>query len=320
MINNKKIKVLELFGGIGAPRKALLNLGFNIKSIDYVEIDINAVKSYNALFEHLKEPESVVGYTLKPDILIHGSPCQTFSNASNGIHQLDVANTLDEYIVRQENGDNVKSDLFWETLRIIDNLGQWRPEIVIWENVPSVLQDNNIKAFNSYITHMEEMGYINSYEILDARDFGIPQSRRRMFCVSILNGEKFDFINLEKKVMKNLNYFLEEEVDEKYIIKAPSMIKAIEQGKMKKLNLSDPNECTPTITTKQMRWNVGIIPVGNEWRNLTPRECWRLMGFSDEDFDKVSSVVGKTALYQQAGNSIVVDVLEAIFKELFKEA
>lgn len=314
-----KIKVLELFGGIGAPRKALFNLGVNIKSIDYVEIDINAVKSYNALFDHLKEPDSVIGYTLKPDILVHGSPCQTFSNASNGIHQLDVADNLEEYLKRIENGDNVKSDLFWETLRIIDNLGQWRPEIVVWENVPSVLQENNIKAFKSYITHMEDMGYTNSYEVLDARDFGIPQSRRRLFCVSVLNGDKFDFTKLEKKLMVNLNDFLEENVCEQYIIKAPSMIKAINDGKMKKLNLSDPNECVPTITTKQARWNVGIIPIGEEWRMLTPLECWRLMGFTDDDFDKVSSVVGKTALYQQAGNSIVVPVLEAIFKELLKD-
>lgn len=155
----------------------------------------------------MKEPESVVGYTLKPDILIHGSPCQTFSNASNGIHQLDVANTLDEYIARQQNGENVKSDLFWETLRIIDNLWQWRPEIVIWENVPSVLQENNIKAFNSYITHMEDMGYTNSYDVLDARDFGIPQSRKRLFCVSILNGEKIRLHEVREKDNEKFELF-----------------------------------------------------------------------------------------------------------------
>lgn len=67
------IKTLELFGGIGAPRKALLNLGISHKAIDYVEIDEKAVRAYNALYENKYKPESVVGYNLKPDILVHGS-------------------------------------------------------------------------------------------------------------------------------------------------------------------------------------------------------------------------------------------------------
>lgn len=77
------IKILELFGGIGSPRKALLNLGVSVKAIDYVEIDEKAVRSYNAIFKKDLEykTQSVVGYNLKPDILIHGSPCQSFSIA-----------------------------------------------------------------------------------------------------------------------------------------------------------------------------------------------------------------------------------------------
>ncbi len=75
------IKILELFGGIGAPRKALLNLGYPHKAIDYVEIDEKSVRTYNALYDHLHKPQSVVGWNLKPDILVHGSPCQDFSRA-----------------------------------------------------------------------------------------------------------------------------------------------------------------------------------------------------------------------------------------------
>ena len=73
------IKILELFGGIGSPRKALINLGIEHKCIDYVEIDEKAVRTYNVLFENLHKPQSVVDYNLKPDILVHGSPCQDFS-------------------------------------------------------------------------------------------------------------------------------------------------------------------------------------------------------------------------------------------------
>ena len=78
-MENKTLKILELFGGIGAPRKALENLGFDIKSIDYVEILPFAVQAYNSIFDIAYKPQSVVGWNLNPDILIHGSPCQDFS-------------------------------------------------------------------------------------------------------------------------------------------------------------------------------------------------------------------------------------------------
>lgn len=82
---HKMVKILELFGGIGSPRCALRNIGIPVKSIDYVEIDEKAVRSYNAIFkdELQNKTQSVVGWNLKPDILIHGSPCQDFSIAGH---------------------------------------------------------------------------------------------------------------------------------------------------------------------------------------------------------------------------------------------
>ena len=79
------VKILELFGGIGSPRCALRNIGIPVKSIDYVEIDEKAVRSYNAIFKNelQNKTQSVVGWNLKPDILIHGSPCQDFSIAGH---------------------------------------------------------------------------------------------------------------------------------------------------------------------------------------------------------------------------------------------
>ena len=82
-MQTKAIQILELFGGIGSPRCALRNLGIPTKAIDYVEIDEKAVRSYNSMFrEELKyKTQTVVGWNLKPDILIHGSPCQDMSIA-----------------------------------------------------------------------------------------------------------------------------------------------------------------------------------------------------------------------------------------------
>ena len=159
------IQILELFGGIGAPRAALRNLGVPVKSIDYVEIDEKAVRSYNAMFKDdmCQKPQDVQGWNLKPDILVHGSPCQDFSISG---HQKGA-----------DEGSETRSSLMWETVHIIEDMGVWKPRIVIWENVRNVLSKHMRHNFERYLKEMERMGYVNSYAILDARDFGLPQKK-----------------------------------------------------------------------------------------------------------------------------------------------
>lgn len=312
------IKILELFGGIGAPRKALINLGIEHKSIDYVEFNEKAVRSYNAMFDNRYKPQTVVGYDLKPDILVHGSPCQDFSVAGK------------QYGGNVEDG--TRSSLMFETIRIIENLGIWKPRVVVWENVINVLSKKMKNAFYHYLDDMKRLGYTNSFDVLDARDFGIPQARKRLFTISTLDKNHFNFFSLEKKSMRPIEEFLEIEVGERYTVKAPSMLKYIpgsetfvkpEHTRFKG-RLTIIEEYCMTITTAQDRNpNSGIIKLtDNLYRVLTERECWRLMGFDDEDFDRAlqehPGQPGKLngILYHQAGNSMVVDVLEAIFKKL----
>lgn len=308
------IQILELFGGIGSSRIALRNLGVPVKAIDYVEIDEKAVRSYNAMFEkELKyKTQTVVGYNLKPDILIHGSPCQDFSIAG---HQ----NGADE-------GTETRSSLMWETIHIIQQMGVWKPRVVIWENVKNVLSKHMRHNFNRYLDEMEKLGYTSNYKVLNSMDFGLPQDRNRVFVISCLDGTFFNFETLKNKPMKDIKEFLEKNVtDRKYIVSQPSMIK--------KINNKDGNfggrvqvikdHCW-TITTKQMRCpNSGVIDLGDgRYRYLTERECWRLQGYSDSDFEAALKVQpGKEdklngALYKQAGNSIPVCFFEAIFKQL----
>jgi DNA (cytosine-5)-methyltransferase 1 len=307
--------MLELFGGIGAPRKALVNLGTEYKSIDYVEWNEKAVRTYNAMFDNRYKPESVVGYTLQPDILVHGSPCQDFSIGGK------------QYGGNVEDG--TRSSLMFETIKIIENLGVWKPKVVIWENVKNVLSKKMVSAFNHYLNDMENMGYANSYQVLDARDFGIPQARERLFTVSLLSGDHFDFSKMIKKPMRPIEEFLEKDVDERYIVTQPSMIcklpgKPILPGNYGGRMLEEVKDFVYTITTKQMRCpNSGVIrQKDGQFRYLTERECWRLMGFDDQDFDAAlkehPGVEGKLngVLYHQAGNSMVVQVLEAIFELL----
>ncbi|WP_029277511.1 DNA cytosine methyltransferase [Carnobacterium jeotgali] len=308
------IKILELFGGIGAPRKALINLGVEHKSIDYVEWNEKAVRSYNAMFDNRYKPESVVGYNLKPDILVHGSPCQDFSIAGK------------QYGGNVEDG--TRSSLMFETIKIIENLGNWKPKVVVWENVKNTLSKKMSSAFNLYLTDLERLGYTNSYKVLDAREFGIPQARERLFTVSVLNGEWFNFDLLERKPMRSIDEFLVKEFSDKHLITQPSMLSKLPGKKVSGTYggrmLTEIKEYTWTITTKQMRSpNSGVIRVeGNKFRYLTELECWRLMGFDDIDFERalkehpgqMNKLNG--TLYHQAGNSIVVDVLEAIFKSI----
>ncbi|NUU76935.1 DNA cytosine methyltransferase [Paenibacillus xylanilyticus] len=312
------IKILELFGGIGAPRKALINLGVEHKSIDYVEWNEKAVRTYNAMFDHRYKPESVVGYSLQPDILVHGSPCQDFSIGGK------------QYGGNVEDG--TRSSLMFETIKIIENFGVWKPKVVIWENVKNALSKNMVKAFNHYLSDMEKLGYTNSYEVLDARDFGIPQARERLFNISLLDNKYFDFTKLKKRPMKPITELLEKEVDEKYIVTQPSMVRKLPgmplvSGNFGGRMLEEIKEYAYTITTKQMRCpNSGVVKMQDgRYRYLTERECFRLMGFDDSDFEaalrehpsKEGCLNG--TLYHQSGNSIVVSELEAIFEVILAQ-
>lgn len=302
------LQILELFGGIGSPRIALKRLGIPTKSIDYVEIDQKAVNSYNAIFanELDYQTQSVVNWNLKPDILIHGSPCQDISVAGKKLGA--------------DQGSGTRSSLMWETLNIIEQMGMWRPRVVIWENVKGVLHKHMRKNFNRYLEDMERLGYVNSFEVLDARDFGLPQNRQRVFTISLLKNEAFNFDVLRKREMLDIRHFLEKEVSEDYTVKSPSMLSRLPGASQSSFNgrLVPIEDWSFTITTKQNRCpNSGVVPLGEgKFRLLTERECWRLQGYSDEEYEAAASVNGRTALYMQAGNSIPVNIFESIFEIL----
>lgn len=255
--------------------------------------------------------QDVRGYNLKPDILIHGSPCQDFSIAG---HQKGA-----------DPGTETRSSLMWETINIIKQMGVWKPRVVIWENVKNVLSKHMRHNFNRYLDEMQKLGYTSNYATLNSIDFGLPQNRNRVFTISCLDGSFFNFETLEKKAMPNIKDYLENTDDEKYIITAPSMLEKIghKTGNFNGTLEVIKDYCT-TITTKQMRCpNSGILPVGNgKYRILTERECWRLQGYSDEDFEAALKVhpgkPGKLngALYKQAGNSIPTVFFESMFKQI----
>lgn len=315
MIN--EINVLELFGGIGAVRKAFIRPKIPHRIVDYVEVDKNCVKSYNALYDCDFKPQDIVKYhppNERIDFVMHGSPCQDFSRS--GLKR------------GGEKGSGTRSSLLFETIRIIEEMKE-KPKVVLWENVRGVLDKNMRASFFHYLKEMEKLGYESKYRILNAMDFGIPQKRKRIFVVSILGQNDFDFESLGKVETRNIADFLETDVSDLYEVRQKSMFRYLSdnpKNKNFKGRLKVIDKYAYTISTKQVRVpNSGLVDIGNgKYRYLTERECLRLMGFDDEDFDKMRAVhpkkQGKTSsiLYKQAGNSIVVNVLEAILNEIIR--
>lgn len=203
----KELRVLELFAGIGACSKALTNLGIPHKIVDAVEIDKYAIKSFNAIHGTDFAPQDISQWDkdLDVDLIMHGSPCQDFSVAG-----------------RQAGGDEgsgTRSSLMYETLRIVEKL---KPKYVIWENVKNLLSKKHRHNFDAYLKYMEDLGYHNDYKVLNAKDYGIPQNRERVFTVSIRKDLEAEFMNFRFpkpiELKTKLNDILEPVVDEKFYL------------------------------------------------------------------------------------------------------
>lgn len=225
----------------------------------------------------------------------------------------------------------------WETLRIVEEI---RPKYVLWENVKNLLSHTHIHNYRNYMIRMSELGYNNYYQVLNAKDFEIPQNRERVFTLSIrrdVDNGKFQFPK-PKELKLELKDFLEEDVEGKYFIsnkRKKTLLSRNDKWQVRDSLYEINREVSNTITTREgctrsdtseyicneLPKCCNILKVGNldnfRIRRLTPKECWRLMGFSDTDFEKAEKVNSNAQLYKQAGNSIVVNVLERILENLF---
>ena len=455
------MKLFSLFSGIGGPEKALKRLGIEYELVGYSEIDKYASKSYSVVHDEpeIKNYWDITKINEKElpdfDLMTWGFPCQDISIAGKqaGIHE------------------GTRSGLYYDGLRI---LKEKKPKYSLIENVKALTSKKFKDTFESILDDLDKAGYNNYWQVLDAKDYGIPQHRERVFIVSIRKDIDQEFKFPEKEELKlKLKDLLEEEVEEKYYL-SDRMIKTFsdmtnrngyirgkcfkphnldddrvantikttagsrpednfvkrkydefidENGYMPEIfnpyNKSEIKDIAKTITgecgsttssaahliketikmpeatkkgyaeasdgdgvyinrphqkrgvvqkdkiqTIKTTPDVGVVvekkikyeePLEREgWhhmnkivlnpegisttlhaqsnnslqkikepslriRKLTPLECWRLMGFDDEDFYKAQSVgTSNTQLYKQAGNSIVVNVLERIFNNLFK--
>lgn len=202
------LKVRTLFSGIGAPESALKKLGVDFEIVDFCEIDKYAVKSYCAIHgvseeKNLGDISKVWGRDLPyADLLVWGFPCQDISVAGKqrGIQEGET-----------------RSGLYYEGFRI---LKETRPKYSIIENVKNLVGKKFRTDFESMLDDIESIGYNNYWQVLNAKNYGIPQNRERVFIVSIrkdVDTGDFDFPEGFDNGLR-LKDFLEDEVDEKFYI------------------------------------------------------------------------------------------------------
>lgn len=210
--NKMIMKILSLFSGIGAFEKALDYLNINYELVNYCEIDKYASKAYS-LIHNVSENMNLGDITKVDtsklpkdiDLITYGFPCQDISLAGK---QQGMFNN---------DGSKTRSGLFFEALRIIEDT---KPKIAIAENVKNLISKKFNAQFQAVLQSLEEAGYNNYWKVLNAKDFGIPQNRERVFIVSIredIDPGSFEFPKpFELKL--RLKDMLEDEVDEKYFL------------------------------------------------------------------------------------------------------
>ena len=243
-------------------------------------------------------------YRFQCDLLVGGAPCQAFS-----------------LVGKRRGFDDTRGTLFREFARVVK---ECKPKVFIFENVRGMLNHNKGVTWEVIKNTFEkDLKYNIYFKVLNSRDYGIPQNRERLFCIGFRRKTDFDFpepIPLEYKMYD----FLLDTFDSSYFLNEKG-VKFVTSHKNREKRYTQINGEVQLCQKRNQQFNwhgdfhkmhrAGVdnyVTNKGRIRKLTPRECLRLMGF--KDWFKIE--VADTAMYQEAGNSIVVDVLIAILKQL----
>ena len=297
------------------------------------KVKISYMANYECDEEHFHWDVTFIDgyqYRNKIDLFVGGSPCQSFSSLG-----------------KKRGISDTRGTLFYEYARLVNEI---QPKVFIYENVRAVLTNDSGRTWKKMKEVFDELGY-NTYftkenkpSVLNALNYGIPQSRNRIFVVGFRSDIKLDKdsefpkpIPLKHKMedflidntpygcflpKKTLKFAVNEEketIDEKYFLSERiknTILSAGPNGMYGEPEV-DREIALPLLSTMHKMHRAGTdnyVTTNGKIRRLTPRECLRLMGFSDD----WRIVVPDTPMYQQAGNSIVVDVLINILNEIIK--
>ena len=376
-MKRKSIKFLDMFAGIGGFREGL-QLAGDFKCVGYCECDKYAQQSYRALFNCEEEWYSSDARKIESDelpefdLLCGGFPCQSFS----------IAGT------RKGFGDP-RGTLFFELARVAEAR---KPRYLLFENVPGLLNHNGGRTFAAILDTLERLGYFVEWQVLNSKDFGVPQSRRRVYIVGYLDercrGKILPFTTANatplacihdgsqgsrvydpsgvsctltsgaggvggKTGLYQVGFPIKEATRKGYKMAYPgdSIDLAYPQmntrrgrvgrkiahtlttdatqgtliGTPRFVDMNEDPEITEISRCLTAKQNGGIrkhkreasgVLIGGRIRRLTPRECLRLQGWTDDRIDKILAIQSDNQVYKQAGNGVTVTVVEAIGRRL----
>ena len=314
----KKIKIIDLFAGIGGIRigceQAAKELDIDTKCVFTSEIDSACRKTYKNYFgdTHINEDIKFLTKTEKEtkkipqhDILLAGFPCQAFSHAGH-----------------KKGFDDTRGTLFFDILKILQFK---KPKMFLLENVGHLRGHDSGRTLKIMLKKLRSLNYyVPEPEILNAKDFGLPQGRRRIFIVGF-NKENKSFVFPSKlQIPTKVGDILEKgKIKKEYII-SPRLWKSHKARKERNLkrgwgfgySLFDKNDShTRTLSARYYKDGSEILiscGKNNEPRKLTPKECSNLQGFP-ADFEPHES---KVEAYKQFGNSVPIPVVKEVFKKM----
>ena len=303
------MQFLDLFAGIGGFRLGMEAAGH--QCIGFCEIDKFARASYKAIHDtggeiELHDIKTVSDEFIQSighvDVICGGFPCQSFSIAGN-----------------RRGFEDTRGTLFFEIARFASIL---KPRILFLENVKGLLNHDKGRTFETILQTLDELGYNVEWQVLNSKDFGVPQNRERVFIIGHLRGESGRKVFPIDGQIKNTNC-VRQIGNLKIRIKEATKKGYSEATIGDSVNLSHPNSKTRrgrvgkqianTLLTGEEQ---GVVMNDFRIRKLTPKECWRLQGFPDWAFERAAKVNSNSQLYKQAGNSVTVNVIEAIARRL----
>ncbi len=295
-------KFIDLFAGVGGIRIPFQELGG--ECVFTSELDKYAQITYETNFNDKPQgditkihEEDIPNF----DILLAGFPCQAFSIAGKRLGFEDTRGTL-----------------FFDIARIIK---YHRPKAFLLENVKGLINHNKKQTFKTIKETLYELGYNVHFKVLNAKKFGVPQNRERIYIVGFLDSVEFNF-PLDLNISVKLGDILDEQVDDRYTIsdKLWESHQARKQRNREKgwgfgySLFTEESEYTSTISARYYKdgSEVLIAQENKNPRKLTPREASRLQGFPENFIIPVSD----TQAYKQFGNSVAVPVIRAVAKEM----
>ena len=294
----------SICSGVGMQEMAIKRVFPNVEIKYFAEIDKYAIASYKAIHGDIRNLGDFTQATDIPyvDFMFASTPCQDFSVAG-----------------KQAGFEGMRGTLTFEWVKMLSKLKSENklPRIIGFENVPVISSERYSEGFDFFKTQLKDLGYNLCTNILDAKDYNLPQHRKRFFMIGFLGKKDFEFPKKVPLLLK-VRDLLEVINDEKFYLTDKQVEHIKNSSYCQNTRRIQRKDWCDTLCARDYKDPKCIVTSKNRVRKLVPKEYWRLMGIKDNDFEKVKELHSNSQLYKQAGNGIAVAVLEYIFKEIKK--